>query len=264
MLGLPAAEVRAWVRAGLLAPERDSRGQMLFSFQDLVLLRTAKGLMGAEVPRARVRSALRKLRAQLPPERPLTGVHISAEGHRVVVRDGHTRWAPESGQALFDFGVAELEREVESLSSRVRAPAPSTSADATADWYYEQGCSLEESDREGAIAAYSRALELEADHADAHINLGRMYHDAGRLDRAEAHYRLGLDARPDDVTAAFNLGVALEDLGRLDDALGAMRRAVEIDPGLADAYYNLSRLCEKLGRRAEALRYLHDYRKLTR
>jgi tetratricopeptide (TPR) repeat protein len=262
MLGLPAAEVRAWVRAGLLAPERGPRGEMLFSFQDLVLLRTAKGLIGAEVPRTRVRNALRKLRAQLPPERPLTGVHISAEGHRIVVSDGRTRWQPESGQALFDFGVAELEREVESLSSRTRAPA--VNAEATADWYYEQGCSLEESDRDGAIAAYERAVELEPNHADAHINLGRMHHDAGRLDRAEAHYRLGLSARPDDVTAAFNLGVALEDLGRLDDALGAMRRAVEIDPGLADAYYNLSRLCEKLGHRAEALRYLHDYRKLTR
>jgi tetratricopeptide (TPR) repeat protein len=258
MLGLPAAEVRAWVRAGLLDPERGERGEMRFSFQDLVLLRTAKGLMGANVPRARVRRALRKLRAQLPPGRPLSGVHISADGDRIVVRDGQGRWQPESGQALFDFGVVELEEGVAALPQRKAA-----AGETAAEWY-EEGCELEESDRDGAVKAYERALVLDPDHAEAHVNLGRLHHDAGRLDEAETHYRAGLSAQPGDVTAAFNLGVALEDLGRLDEAIGAFQRAVKNDPGLADAYYNLSRLCEKLGRRAEALRYLHDYRKLTR
>lgn len=256
MLGLPAAEVRAWVRAGLLEPERGPRGEMLFSFQDLVLLRTAKGLTG--LPRTRVHKALRKLRAQLPSGRPLSGVHISVEGNRIVVRDGRTRWQPESGQALFDFGVDEIEQSVAAL------PRQKTSdAESAADWY-DEGCELEDSDRDAAMKAYQRALEIDANHADAHVNLGRLLHDAGRLDEAEHHYRAGLKSQPDDVTAAFNLGVALEDLGRLEEAVGAFQHAVKSDPGLADAYYNLSRICDKLGRRAEALRYLHDYRKLTR
>ena len=173
-----------------------------------------------------------------------------------MVRDGHPL-AARSGQALFDFGVAEIEQEIESL----RPPPPR--AGESADWY-DEGCELEEGDREAAVRAYLRAVEIDPDHSDAHVNLGRLYHDAGQLAAAEKHYRLGLRARPDDVTAAFNLGVALEDLGRLDEAVGAFQRAVKNDPGLADAYYNLSRICEKLGRRAEALRYLHDYRKLTR
>lgn len=261
MLGLPAAEVRAWVRAGLLTPLRGERGEMLFSFQDLVLLRTAKGLIGQNVPRARVRRALRKLRAQLPEGQPLSGVHISAEGNRIVVRDGRTRWQPESGQALFDFGVAEIEESVAALP-RKEAP-PHADGESAAEWY-DEGCELEESDRDGAMHAYARAIELDAQHADAHINLGRLHHDAGRLAEAERHYRAGLTAQPDDVTAAFNLGVVLEDQDRLDEAVAAFQQAVKCDPGLADAYYNLSRLCEKLGRRAEALRYLHDYRKLTR
>jgi tetratricopeptide (TPR) repeat protein len=257
MLGLPAAEVRAWVKAGLLEPQRGERGELRFSFQDLVLLRTAKGLMGAQVKPSRVRRALRKLRAQLPPERPLSGVHISAEGNRIVVRDGRTRWQPESGQALFDFGVAEIEQGVAALPER-RANGE------TADDWYDQGCRLEELDLAAAVRAYERALELDADHADAHVNLGRLHHDARRFDEAERHYRAGLRARPDDVTAAFNLGVALEDMGRLEEAVTEFQRAVTSDPGLADAYYNLSRLCAQLGRKTEALRYLHDYRKLTR
>jgi len=206
MLELPIAEVRAWVRAGLLTPERGPRGELRFSFQDLVLLRTAKGLMRQNVAPARVRKALRKLRAQLPEGRPLSGVHISAEGNRIVVRDGRTRWQPESGQALFDFGVAEIEESVAALPRKEEAPPPD--GESAAEWY-DEGCELEESDRDGAMHAYARAIELDPGHADAHVNLGRLHHDAGRLAEAERHYRAGLGAQPRDVTAAFNLGVVL-------------------------------------------------------
>ena len=42
MLGLSVGQVRSWVRAGFLTPERGPRGELRFSFHDLVLLRTAK------------------------------------------------------------------------------------------------------------------------------------------------------------------------------------------------------------------------------
>ena len=56
----------------------------------------------------RVRKALRRLRQQLPEGRPLAGVRIAMEGSRIVVADGSRRWQPDSGQILFDFGVADL------------------------------------------------------------------------------------------------------------------------------------------------------------
>lgn len=282
LLDLPATEVRAWVRDGLLAPARGVRGELRFSFQDLVLLRTAKGLTEGRIPRARVRRALRSLKARLPEGRPLSGLQISVEGDRIVVCDGGARVEPESGQVLFDFTVRELERGVESLARRRRPPAedgteePSSLENsaggsiqisrkaATADEEYQRGFELESDDPDAALAAYRSAVALDAAHADAHVNLGRMLHGRGQLADAEEHYRAGLEARPDDVIAAFNLGVALEDLGRPEAAVEAYQRAIAIDPGLADAYYNLSRVCERLGRRAEALRYLKDYRRLTR
>ena len=78
--------VRSYARAGFLEPDRGSRGEYRFSFQDLVLLRTAKGLMAARIAPRKVRRALVKLKRQLPTGRPLSGVQIIAEGERIVVR----------------------------------------------------------------------------------------------------------------------------------------------------------------------------------
>jgi tetratricopeptide (TPR) repeat protein len=232
-------------------------------------------LIEAAVPPRRVGRALSRLRAQLPDGRPLSGVHISAEGERIVVRDGRARWQAESGQVLFDFGVAELEAQVGQVGSLAQQRAldvedqhhPHREVDAReggADEWYDRAYELEERDPDGAIAAYRRALGIEPGHPEANINLGRLLHGRGQVGEAEAHYRRGLAARPADVTAAFNLGVALEDLEKIDDAVAAYRQAVAADPGCADAYFNLSRLCEQLGRRAEALRYLQAFKKLTR
>ena len=49
MLDLSVEQLRSLVRAGFLEARRGTRGEYRFSFQDLVLLRTAKGLQAANV-----------------------------------------------------------------------------------------------------------------------------------------------------------------------------------------------------------------------
>jgi len=157
---------------------------------------------------------------------------------------------------LFDFGTAELARKIAPLA---RKSQPSLDAEGL----YERGCDLEEADPVAARAAYQGALRLAPDHAGAHVNLGRLLHEAGEAAEAAAHYRRALEARPGDGTAAFNLGVALEDLGRRAEAIEAYQYAITADPTCADAHYNLSRLYEHLGQGAPALRHLRTYRALT-
>lgn len=265
LLGLSAEQVRSYVRAGFLAPRQGPRGEYYFSFQDLVLLRTAKGLLAARVPRRRVRLALQNLREQLPGDRALTGVRISAQGHHVVVRDGGDVWNPESGQAFFDFELADLAREAATLSLRTPPAEPADEppgVPGAVDWY-ERGEELEEDAPDEAMAAYRQALEIDPALADAHLNLGRLLHERGEAAAAEAHYRQALAARPEDTTAAFNLGVALQDLGRLQEAAEAYESALAIDRSLADAHYNLSGLYEKLNQPEAAFRHLRTYRTLT-
>jgi DNA-binding transcriptional MerR regulator len=76
LLGLSEAQVRSQARVGYLAPDRGPRNAYRFSFQDLVLLRTAKALSEARVSPRRIRRALRALARELPAGRSLSGVRI--------------------------------------------------------------------------------------------------------------------------------------------------------------------------------------------
>lgn len=264
MLGLSPGQVRSYVRSGFLDPERGPRRAYVFSFQDLVFLRTAKGLLAARIGPRRVRRALRRLKEQLPEGRRLTGLRITAEGTRIVVGDGSARWQPESGQILFDFGVSELAQKAAPVVRHAFRKAKKDAEEFVAEDWYEWGCELEPTNVADAREAYRRALELDPEHTEAHVNLGRLLHDAGDPAAAEGHYRCALAAEPQEPLALFNLGVALEDLGRPDEALEAYERALKVDPLNGDAHYNAARLCEGEGDAPGALRHLKAYRKLQK
>ena len=260
ILELTPRQVRAAVLAGWLAPGRGPRGELRFSFQDLVSLKAARGLFQARLPARRVRETLTKLRVQLALSGDPSAVRISVDGARIVARDGRELWQPESGQILFDFEAPEPAAPAAPIAAEPFRPADTSPAEG----WYRRGCDLEASEPQEAIEAYRQALSLDPAHPDAHINLGRLLHESGDAASAEEHYRRALAARPRDPTAAFNLGVSLEDLGRRADALAAYEKAVSLDPSNADAHWNAANLCESLGRIAEALRHLKEYRSLTR
>jgi len=274
LLDIPPEKVRGFVHAHFLEPARAENGEYRFTFRDLVLLRALKGLSEAHIAPRRVRRALGKLQQQLPGERPLSGVAITAEADRIIARDGSSRWNPESGQTVFDFDEGPPPVEPVRRAPEGRAALCSTSLSGggqgapaeglNADAWYKRGCELEPSVPEQASEAYCRAIELDENHADAHINLGRLLHHARQIRAAEKHYRLALAARPADPVASFNLGIALEDLGQTDDAMQAYRDAIAADPECADAYFNLAHLYEQEGMRANAIRYLKTYRTLAR
>lgn len=261
MLGLSVSRIRSYVSAGLLAPERGDRGELRFTFHDLVILRTAKELLDARIPPRKVSRALTRLREQLPSGRPITAVRIAADGDRVVVRDGEAMWQPESGQALFDFAVAELETTVAPFAKRAAEQAISDD-ELDADGWYDLGCELEIGAADEAEDAYRRALEQNPLHCDAMVNLGRLLQERGELEAAEQLYRaaLGVDRR--HAIAWFNLGVLLEEEERREEAIDAYRAALEHDPDSADAHYNLAGLYEALGRKTLAFRHLKTYKSL--
>ena len=283
ILELPAARLRALARAGFLAPQRGPIGPLSFGFQDLLLLRTTRGLVEAGVPMRRIRRMWTSLRQQLA-EVPLTSITVHADGEEIVATDGRGSWRPDSGQVLLNFETSEIAERAADLPGPGRRrnatgadlapvagtnppagdapPAASAERRLSAEEWYEIGCELETTSPERARDAYERALALDPLMAVAHVNLGRQLHVAGERGRAEPHYREAVKLDPDDPTPHFNLGVLLEEQGRRDEAVLAYRQAIVRDPDFADAHCNLGLLLESIGSRQEAIRHLMAARQL--
>src|SRR5687768_7400148 len=103
LLRLPRSTIRALIEAGFVSPTRGPRKAWRFSFQDLIVLRTAQALAAANVPRKRITRSVKELRKHLPDSMPLSGLSICAVADRVVVKQGASRWQADSGQYLLGF-----------------------------------------------------------------------------------------------------------------------------------------------------------------
>jgi tetratricopeptide (TPR) repeat protein len=258
ILNLPGTRIRSFVRSGFLAPSRDSTRQLKFTFQDLLLLKTAKTLLDSRVAPKKVTRMLASLKRQLPENQHLSRIRIYADGRRVVVWDGKARWQPDSGQFVFNFDALSVLQKI-NLPRPVEKPRKQK---LTAEHWYNVGCELENTSTKDAARAYHLALELDPKMADAHLNLGKLYHDTKEWEKAETHYRSAVEHAPCEPEPHFNLGVLLEDLKQPGEAICAYREAIKQDPSFADAHYNLGLLLESVGKKAEAIAHLRTARKL--
>jgi predicted Zn-dependent protease len=257
LLRLPRSTIRALIAAGFVSPTRGPRGAWRFSFQDLIVLRTAQALVAAKVPRRRITRSMRELRSRLPESMPLSGLSIGAVGNRVVVREGASRWRADSGQYVLDFEGDPAAGSLSVIEHQAASPTPASARD-----WFERAISLERSDADAAIDAYERAVVADPAFLDAHINLGRLLHESRRYASAERAYREGIRLGGRDAVLLYNLGVLLDDLKRTVEAVVAYEQALGVDPGFADCHYNLSLAYEKLRRPKEALRHMARYRVL--
>jgi tetratricopeptide (TPR) repeat protein len=260
MLGLSGSQIRSTARAALLSPGRGRDGRLRWTFQDFLLLKTTRGLLDARVPARRIRRMLASLRRQLPGDEALSSVTIYADGRRAVAWDGRVHWQPDSGQFLFNFEAPAVGR----LSAGRIADSTPASPPATrsAEEWFDLGSELEAASPDEARHAYEQAIALDPALADAHVNLGRLFHHAGLTERAETHYRTALAHAPRDPIAHFNLAGLLEESGRAQDAVASYQHAIAADPDFADAHYNLGLLLDSLGRRTSAMTHLRAARRL--
>jgi tetratricopeptide (TPR) repeat protein len=271
MLNLSRSTIRGLISRGFVAPARGPRREYRFSFQDLLVLRTARALVQAKVPARRIGRSLTALRRQLPQSVPLTGLTICAVGNDVVVRKGANRWQAESGQYLLelDVNVAGDLLQIVEIESRgdagrnARLDEPKDGSMDAQTWF-ERGLTEEDRDVEKALQAYQRCRQLDIRHVAARINLGRLLHQSGKLAEAQRVYREALRDCEPDPTLYFNLGVLLEDSARNEEAIEAYLQALAEDPDFADAHYNLARLYESGGKPQHAIRHLGEYRRLLK
>jgi tetratricopeptide (TPR) repeat protein len=272
MLGLSRHIVGGLIDAGFVAPTRGKRNEWRFTFQDLMLLRTAHALQGKGIPPRRILKSLARLKATLPDELPLTGLRITAIGADVAVRDRSGALQADSGQLLMDFDVAPVAGSLAVMPDLIRHPVSldgghwiaGQARNDSAEEILERAQQLESTDPAAAEAAYLQALALDATLEDAYLNLGVLWAEAGRFSELVRLSDAALQHCGECALIHFNRGVALDHLERLDEAAASYERSLALDPSLADAHFNLAQLHQQAGDERGALRHYSAYRRLQR
>lgn len=252
LVGLTKAFIQSLADAGIVVPQDGGR----FTLQDLVVLRTAKGLRDARVPHRKIIQALKNVRAGLPGPAHLASVRVRANGKSVEAADEAGKRDAVSGQLLLPLDGSEVRDD--------QAPASTPPVARDARYWFQQAVRLEATDTTAAERAYRRAIALDRCHGVAYVNLGAMLCEAKRCLEAVALYDDAISHCGDTPLVHFNRGAALEDSGRPALAVDAYRRALELDSQLADAHYNLGVLMERLGDTQSSLRHFSAYRRLHR
>ncbi len=103
-----------------------------------------------------------------------------------------------------------------------------------------------------AMAEYRRAIELEYDFPDAHLNMGLALADRGMLEEAVHELEIAHQQAPDDEMIHHELACCLIDLERYADAIGHLKRIIKMHPEHVEAYVDLGIAYTAQGFYAEA------------
>ena len=251
LFNIDVKQLRRWIRRGIVAPSVDRGRTKLFTFQDLISVRAARGLVEAGVPEAVVQKSVTALRGSLPKVvRPLTEMRVIADGQRLVVQDERGAYEPATKQSVLDFSVDVIREDV----VRVLRTEPSEEDRRSAYQHYLEGCRLDEDETtmDRASEAYHRALELDPSLACAYTNLGNLSYRRSDVEGALDYYARALALDGEQPEAHYNLGFLALSAGDAARAVTHLEHAVAHDPGFADAHFNLALAYEEAGRRADA------------
>ncbi len=265
LLGASPARLRALEKHGIVVPSvRRGPGAGIhraYSFQDLIALRTALGLLSRGVKLRDVVRAVDALRTAIPRvKKPLLELKVVSDGAKVVVKGTQGTFEPVSGQMVLDFDVRSLREDV----VRVLRPAVKQHRARVAFELYKRASELDEDPRtmDDAAKLYRQAIDTDPLLAIAYTNLGNILFRKGDEGAAEGLYAKALAIDPKQPEAKYNLGYLMLERHELDVAIRYFQGAIETDPRLADAYFNLAMAYEELGDKRRALPLWHTYLEL--
>ncbi len=106
-----------------------------------------------------------------------------------------------------------------------------------------------------SVTLWTRAMEctLGVGEYDAHVGLGRVLLNQGRLQETLGHFTEAVRLRPDAAESQRGLGLVLLRLDRPNEAIEHFRAAVKAKPDLAEAHAGLGVAFARTGRTSEAI-----------
>lgn len=90
-----------------------------------------------------------------------------------------------------------------------------------------------------AVAEYRKAIELEYEFPDAHLNLALALADRGELEEAVVELEIALGQAPDDEMIQHELAGCLIDLERYPEAIAHLKKIVRHHPEHVEAFVDL-------------------------
>jgi tetratricopeptide (TPR) repeat protein len=102
-------------------------------------------------------------------------------------------------------------------------------------------------DYKGALEDYARAIQLDPSYAGAYFNRGSTNALMGNYDSAIADYSRALRLRPNDAGAFCLRGTAKQKSGDFDGAMQDYCKAIQVDSKCSDAYYRRGKLKARRG-----------------
>ncbi|HDP69707.1 MAG TPA: tetratricopeptide repeat protein [Actinobacteria bacterium] len=81
-----------------------------------------------------------------------------------------------------------------------------------------------------AVIEYKKALEINFNLAPAYYNLGYVYQSKKLIDNAIHNYKKTIELQPDYDPAYYNLGILYEEIGQMELAIIQFRKALELEP----------------------------------
>ena len=97
-------------------------------------------------------------------------------------------------------------------------------------------------DRQGeyehAIEDFTKAIELKSDHADAFSLRGLAYDRQGEYEHAIEDFTKAIELKPDHINAHYNRGFVYDTKGEYDRAVEDYTKVIELKPEFANAYYD--------------------------
>jgi tetratricopeptide (TPR) repeat protein len=256
MLDLPKARLRAFVRKGLIRPQRVVRRLCWFDFAQVASAKALQRLLDRGAQLADIRRGLRQLEEWLPgaASRSLRQLEAMTRGGPLLLRLDDGKLVEPSGQLRFPFAAdrsaAASTAGLDAHAHRVRSPQ---------DWFARGVAAEDEGRWTEAEDAYYRSLLAGGLQPETAFNLGNVLHALGRPGEAVQRYMMAVEIDPEYVEAWNNLGNVLAELGRSEASLRAYRRALEIEPEYADAHFNLAETYQQLGRHRDARRHWLAY-----
>jgi tetratricopeptide (TPR) repeat protein len=104
---------------------------------------------------------------------------------------------------------------------------------------YRLGKEYKHSDMVAAMKCFRKAIKIEPHYADAHYELGDVYHELGRLLPSIDAFKTAADLYPKLINAHINIGIAYSNRGKFDEAIREFGKAMRAHSNCADAHSKL-------------------------